>query len=53
VGLDANLVEGFTECPYSQIGVLACHQVDLLKGSTIGFYSGETAHVDDDWRNAL
>ena len=53
VGLDAHLVERLTEGSHSEIGVLARHQIHLLKGTTIGFHSGETAHVDDNGGNTL
>ena len=53
VGLNTCLVEWFAECPYSSIGVLTRHEVHLLKGTAIGLHTTETAHVDDDWRNAL
>ena len=53
VGLDTYLIEGLTEGSYGQVGVLACHQVHLLKGTTIGFHAAEAAHIDDCGRNAL
>ena len=53
VGLDAHLVERLTEGSHREIGILARHQVHLLKGATIGFHSGETAHVDDNGGNTL
>ena len=53
VGFDTYLIEGLTEGSYCQVGVLAGHQVYLLKGTTIGFNAAETAHIDDCGRNAL
>ena len=53
VGLDTYLVEGLTEGPDCQVGVLTCHEVHLLEGTAIGFHAGEAAHVDDCGRNAL
>ena len=52
VGLDAHLVERLTECTDSFVGVLAGQEVHLLKGATIGFHTGETAHVDDNGGDA-
>ena len=51
--LDAYLVERLTEGTHSQVGVLACHQVHLLKGAAIGFHSGKTAHIDNRRGNTL
>ena len=53
VSLNANLVERLTESTNSQVRILTCHQVHLLKGTTIGFYSGKTAHIDNGGRNAF
>ena len=53
VRLDTHFVERFTESTYCQIGVLACHQVHLFKSATIGFHSGETAHINNCRGNAF
>ena len=53
VRLDASLVERLTESTNGIVGVLACQQVYLLEGSTIGFYTGKTAHFDNNGSNAL
>ena len=53
VGLYTYLVEGFAEGAHSIVGVFACHQVHLLKGTTIGFHTCKAPHVDDDRGNAL
>ena len=53
VGLDAYLIEGLTEGTNGQIRILASHEVDLFESATIGFYTGETSHINDDGRNAL
>jgi hypothetical protein len=53
MGLDAYLVEWLTESANCKVRILTSHQVYLLKGSTVGFYSGETAHIDDSRGNAF
>ena len=53
VGLDTYLVKRLTERTDSEVRVLTSHQVHLLKGTTIGFYSGETAHINNGRGNAL
>ena len=53
VCLDTHLIERLTESTYSQIGVLASHEVHLLKGATIGFHTGKAPHVNDNGSNAL
>ena len=53
VGLNAHLVEGFTESTNGQVGVLACHEVHLLESTTIGFHTSKASHVNNHWSNAL
>ena len=53
MGLDAHLIERFTECTNGFVGILAGKQVHLLKGTAIGFYSGETPHFNDGRGDAL
>ena len=47
VGLDTCLVEGLGKGAHGLVGVLAIEQIDLLEGTTIGFYSAEAAHFDN------
>jgi len=51
--LDAHLVEGLTEGAHGQVGILASHQVHLLKGATIGFHTGKTTHIDNHGGDTL
>ena len=53
VCLNTHLIEWLTESADGSIGVLACQQVHLLKGTTIGLYTVEHAHVDDGGGNTL
>ena len=47
VGLDTCLVEGLGKGAHGLVGVFAVEQIDLLEGTTIGFYSAEAAHFDN------
>ena len=47
VGLDTYLIERLTEGTYCQVGVLTCHQVHLLEGSTVCLHTGKTSHIDN------
>ena len=53
VGLNAHLVERLTKSAHRIVRILACQQVHLLKGTTVGFHTGEATHVDNDGSNAL
>ena len=53
VGLDAYLVERLAEGTHSIVGVFACQEVYLLKGTTVGLYTREATHFNDDGSDAL
>ena len=53
VGLYAHFVKGFGESAYGLVRILAVEKVDLLKGAAVGLYARETAHPDDDGRDAF
>ena len=53
VGLDTCLVEGLGKGAHGLVGVLAIEQIDLLEGTTIGFYSAEAAHFDNHGRDTF
>ena len=47
VGLDTHLVEWFGERAYCYIRILAIEEIDLLAGTTIGFHTVKTTHVNN------
>ena len=53
VGLDAHFVERLAESANGMVGVFSGQEVHLLKGTTVGLYTGETSHVDDGGSDAF
>ena len=53
MGLDAYLVERLAEGAHSIVWILAGEKVYLLKGTAVGFNTGETTHLDDNGSDAL
>jgi hypothetical protein len=53
VRLDTHLVEGFGESTNGLVGIFAVEQVDLLKGTAVGFHAAETSHLDNYGRDAF
>ena len=51
--LDANLIERLTKGTYCRIGILTSKEVDLFKGTTIGFHTGKASHINNHWGNTL
>ena len=48
VGLDAHLIKRFGKGAYRLVRVLAIKQVNLFKGTTVGFNTGEATHLYDN-----
>ena len=53
MGLDSCLVERLTECTDGGIRILTRQQVDLLKGTSIGFHTGKASHINNHRGNTL